>query len=814
MILREARRFLRSSPLLSLSGIMVLALGIGASALALALLLAFSTMGYPGMRTLGYATIAEEVEGGGSMRIAWRRFEELRASPMQGAALAAYSKPASVTMEVHGESRPLKLAAISSGFFSIFTPRLAAGRDFSSVEEGQAGSHVVILSHSLAVKLFQSPENALNRFVRIEGLPFEVVGVAPSGFHGMFGDSVEAWVPANCEIPLIFQASLPKGVPPDIWKAVASFYGVAASRQASSKGLAAELAHSLPLHATTEATLHASQGLTTDPVRDAKLRKWLRLGLLLALVFTIVSSLNYGLLLLARTPRYAEEIRLKKALGAGSRRLMMELMIGPAAMVGAGVFGACLFCAGGWMLLSRMPGFYGQLVQGSWHAAFLAFGVQVLFACGLTMMIALLPALGLLRDDGAPRMGYTSTTTRRTGFLLQITVTLQIVFCIGTWILAGMIVSSLLSLMREPLGYDASHLSVVAIGPGPNGVQFSTALGQSFPTATAIDSLLEQVDALPGVRSASLASDAPFEEGMSTVALQRLDHTSGSPQTVNDMTLTPGYFHTMGTRIIRGRDLSSRTLTGNVNEIVLNASLARELWSKQDPLHRSVRLTYAAGSGIPSFSEVATVVGVVEDMRMSGFMGSPEPTIFMLLKGGDATPRVIVNGSESIRSLQAVVSRQVPGLMPGLVVRSAYRVEDQARASLHPEKVRVTSALAGALLMALLACIGLYGSLAYYVGTRRRELAVRICFGATPWRIRKIILERAAGCAVSAGILSAPLWLILAKLSSNDYLGRISWSTGHAVLITLACIVVAVLVSLVPATAAAAVSPSEVLKEQ
>lgn len=124
------------------------------------------------------------------------------------------------------------------------------------------------------------------------------------------------------------------------------------------------------------------------------------------------------------------------------------------------------------------------------------------------------------------------------------------------------------------------------------------------------------------------------------------------------------------------------------------------------------------------------------------------------------------------------------------------------------------SGLALALLMALVAYVGLYGALVYYVNTRRRELAVRICLGAMPATIRKIVLARAARCAFLAIALSAPLWPVLVHLSSSEYLGRVSWSTTRAVLLALACVAVAIFISLIPATAATSISPAEELKEQ
>jgi MacB-like periplasmic core domain len=253
MIAREARRFLRSSPLLMVSAAAVLALGIGASALTLALLLAFSSLTYPGMRTSVYATIAEEAEGGGSVPIAWRRFEELRTSSGYSPALAAYSRPIHVTLGTNRESRPLTVAAVSRGFFPRMTGGLTVGRDFSSVEEVQAGRHAAILSYSLAVDLFKSPQNAVGRFVVIEKLPYEVAGVAPRGFRGIFGEAADAWVPANCVIPLILMPPSSGFADPDAWKDMGVFYGIAAADRASRSELNAELSRWLPLRTATGA---------------------------------------------------------------------------------------------------------------------------------------------------------------------------------------------------------------------------------------------------------------------------------------------------------------------------------------------------------------------------------------------------------------------------------------------------------------------------------------------------------------------------------------------------------------------------------
>src|SRR5271168_3739656 len=661
---------------------------------------------------------------------------------------------------------------------------------------------------------------ALERFVVIDGLPYEVAGVARPGFQGVFGDTVEAWVPANDVIPLIVKVPVGRVADSRAWTRMAAFYGVASSEQFSSTELAGRLAPAMLQLRNTAAALHVSPGLTTDPVRAADLRKWTRFGLLLAAIFTLVSSLNYALVLLAGTPRYAEEVRLKKALGAGNGRLMMELMIGPAAVVSAGMVGASVFCACGLLFISRCSAFYGQLVRGSWRAALLAVGIQAPLACFLTLVVGLIPAVVVLRAERAPRLGYTSTAPRSSGYLLQALVTLQITFGIGTWILSGMTVSAVRSLLRQPLGFDSSGLTVVSIRPVYGTVTFSVGgeNDSSFPSAAAIAGLLEQVAAVPGVRSVSFASSAPFGQPMATLAVRAVDGEFATPRTVYSVDVSPGYFRTLGSQLVRGRDFLAHDAIGGAHEIIINETLARELWPRRDPVNRSLNLTDAGGGGIPAYTFPATVVGVVADMRLSGALASPEPTVFLSLEGlpvFDVTPELIVRGAASVHSLEEAVKGEVAARTPGLGAMEIYSAADRARQSLSREKQRAYVAWFAALAMAIVVYMGLYGALAHYVNTRRRELAVQMCLGASPQTIRGMIVARAAGCALAAVVLSLPLWPVLARLSTEEYvLGRVSWSTPRGALLSLACVAVAVLISLIPAANARRVSLAEALREQ
>ena len=814
MILRELRRFLGASTLLSLSGFVVLSLGIGASSLALALLSAFSSLTYPGMKDSGYATVAEETEGGGSERISWNRFDKLRNSPGAGESISLYSQPILTTVEKNQVRRPIAIAAVSSGFFSAFTANVLAGRGFTQGEESSIGERIVILSAPLASALFQSPSNAIGQTVSIGGRSFEVVGVANPAFRGMFGQNQEAWIPAHNVIPMIVDISPDKLPNPDVWKDVNSFYCLVASRELSSEALSKTLTHSLQLRAQGRSALHVSQGITIDPVRDLNVRKWLRLGLIVAVFFTIVSGLNYALLLLSRAPRAVEEVQLKMALGASRCRLLLESMIGPTAMVAAAYMTACLLCVGGLMYISSLSSFYRQLVRGCWGSSLLDMSAELLLAFGVSLVVALIPALESSKEVSIPRMRHTATLGRKAGFMLQIPVVFEISLCTVTWILASMIVSSLLSLLRVPLGYNPSRLSVVQYEMTSESITATIGKRHSFPEVSQLEHVASELAAIPGVASVSYSTGVPFSVPADTLQVQPMDAPQSPLRTISSILVSPSYFATMDINVVQGRRFSPQG--SGTQEVVINRALAEELWPGQNAVHRSIRVVHPALSGIDSFTELVEVIGVAEDFRLSGYAHTPEPTAIYSIVGRsfmDVYPRFVVDGTASLQTIQQVATHRSGAFLPGFRVGSVSSVAEQASKALVKDRQRTCFALAGSFTMAFIAYIGLYAALAYTVNTRRREIAVRISLGASAWSIRRILILQAFWSAAAGVLITLPGWPILARLSSSDYLGGASWSIMRASLAGFACLLVSICVAMIPAAAAASTAPSNVLKE-
>lgn len=494
---------------------------------------------------------------------------------------------------------------------------------------------------------------------------------------------------------------------------------------------------------------------------------------------------------------------------------MIELAAGPLAMMAAGFAAALLVWMAAIALIARLSSIDGQLLLGSRRAILAGLAVQAIVAILVALVIALLPALTALRTGVIPRIGPTTTSGRGVTLAMQAPVTLQLSCAIGVWVLAGMIVVSVISIMRQPLGYDPAHRAVVSIWIAHGSFTLYGSKGATTEFL-ALNQVIRRLEAIPGVRSASYVSSPPLESRQVAVeTLDNLDDPGSAPRAANRVVVTSGYFHTTGTRILLSKDLSAWLRTGTTGEIVVNALAAKELFPGQNPLQRAVSVFIPAESGLRNRRYRATIAGVVENMRTEGYASSPRPTFFE--EGHayiDGMPNLVVWGDLPLPVLENAARKIVPELMPGMEVRQVFSLDQEAQKTLAPERDRALAALVCALSMAAVTYIGLYGSLAFYLRSRRREMAVRLCLGATSWAIRRMVLALAFRCALVAALLSLPAWAILRTLSASDLLGAASWSSGRAAAITLACVLVTVLSAWMPAAAAVSISPAGILKEQ
>jgi len=815
MIVRECWRFFRSRKLISLTGVILLTIGIGASTITYCLLSAASAHRFPGVRAQGYATIGSGEKNSVLFPVSWQRKVALEDSLQGRLHLAAYSpSEAKVNLTIGNLSQPINVAAVSGKFFSFISGPLLAGQDFSETDATNVVHHEIILGGTLATSLFGSPVLAVGQNVALNGTPYQVSGVAAFEFRGLLGDDAEAWVPAHSIIPL--RLSLPSGFGDEesLWKSIDSFYLLAADEHLSSDNVGSAVSHVTSSVPALTSDLVVAPGITFDPERDRTMRNWLSLALGFSQLLAVISCLNVCMLLLARAPLLVSEVKLKQALGATPWRILGELVVGPLTMMSAGVLGAFLLASGLLSAALRTSTLNTQLLRGSLPEVARATLLTLLMSFALVALASLIPAAVVLRASSAPRMGSTTTANRYTIRLLQAQVAAQIGCGIVVAILASMIATAFLSMIRQPLGFEPKNRLVVCVEPARGWLTFSGTSGASAEFL-ALRRVIHQLGTLGGVRSVSYTQNPPFgETPLSVKMVENPARTTNRLQAQSNL-VTSEYFRTMGSRILRGRGLSDWMQSGIDHETVINAQLARQLFAEDDPIGKTLLVQQPEVSGSGPQRYALTVVGVVENTRDAGYGSSPRPALFEEAHAAtDAMPHLIVDSDLSGRTLQQTAQIAISSLMREYKVRQLYSLSDKVHDALAPDEYRAEGALICAVAMDAVAFIGLYSALVYFVRTKRREIAIRICLGAPSSAIRRLVILQALKAATAGALLSVPVWLLFQSSLVTERLGAVAWSSSRAILITIAGIATSVLLAMVPAARATSVHPGRVLNEE
>ncbi|MCX6591455.1 MAG: ABC transporter permease [Acidobacteria bacterium] len=799
---KESVRFFRRYRLLSLGALATLSLGAAGFACALSVLTALRFPQRAGMGDAGYATIARDGQGGMSAPAPMRVLDQLTV-PLAGYRLGYCAPPVDVQFDSDFWRGVTRVEAVSTNFFGTFARPAKAGVGFSPTD-ALASSRSVVIGSRRAREWFGSELNAVGRPIRLGGLEVAVAGVAADGFNGCLG-SADVWIPPGLSIPVYL--SFKREVATDIRARIPIFYGLV-SFPAWDDALANNVRKILKAAKVSGPWLLVSPGITVDPIAQRKLGSWAGLALVVAIFLFLTSGLSFGGLLLARGIGRLGEVALKRRLGAPPQRLLIDLAAGPATVViASALIGSAIAYA--WLsTLAGDPATRALSFAPSTKSIAISLAAELALAAVAVLLMAVIPALSTLRGGNAPLNSYSVSAGKSRGRLLQSIVGAELVFCISAAIVAGLVGASALAMRNVSLGYDPRQRDVLKVSIGRGS--FLVDSGGGSPLAGAMERALDRVTGTPQVRAAAVAMTAPFENSPRTMILK---DDRGHELSVAYNGVSADYFRVMGTRLVSGTGFGGRLSDGDRQEAVVNTALARAHWPGADAIGQVIRLENPE----LSYTFRAVVVGVAEDQRSSGPASSPRPTVFLPLSGSlfaTGFPMyLIVDGAAPLSTTAAVVDSELSSSFPGLGVASRYSVEERLRSTLDGMNARTGYALTGAAAIALIALIGLYSSLAHFVATKRRELAIRLACGASPRSLFGIVVGRAArigAVAAAIALLCSPAlrWAVAAV---DD---TIAWSWTVAGLATLACVTLALLAALAPAFRASGSMPSAALREE
>jgi len=825
--LRYAFRVLRASPGFAAVAVLSLALGIGANtsifSVVNAALLRPLPVTDPDRLMFVFNGTTASPWGGSS----YPDYLDYRNHNKAFSDLFAYS---SITVSARSDDQTdlISGSIVSGNFFDVMGLRAALGRTFAPEEDKTPNTHpVAVISHGLWQRRFGGDPKVIGQQIALNGHAFTVVGVTSAGFNGP-----EVLENNDIYVPMMMQALVrpPRGgfsgdMNPDLVSKRRSRWlkmigrlnpGVSFEQaQTATTTIAAGLEQAYPEdNRNTIATLFPVSKI--DPQGYPQLLSVA--GLLLAVVgiVLLIACANVANLLLARASGRRREIAVRLAMGASRSRLVRQLLTESLLISLAGGVAGLLFAL--WtidVLKSATPpdGIFSFTLDYRLDGRVLAFTFALSLATGV--LFGLAPALQASRPDLVPALkdetsaavhGHRRFNLRNALVVAQ--VALSLVLLIG----AGLFLRSLNNAQTIDPGFTADKILDAQLNI--NLLRYTKTQGQQF-----YGQVIERIEALPGVESASLARVVPLSGGGRTSSLhiqgeQGPDNGNRSERTglpdnayaVNSNVVGLKYFSTMGIPLLQGRDFNAQDNESAPLAVIVNEAFGRRHFPGEDALGK--RISFRGDNG--PWSEI---VGVVGDSKYRSLGENARPSAFVPLAQNHETGMTLhVRAAGTPLSIASSVRREVQELDPNLAVTSLQPLSDVVAASLFAARMGATLLAIFGLLALLLAAIGLYGVMSYAVSRRTREIGIRMALGAGSGNVLRLVMKE--GLTLVTGGVAAGLIVAAAatRLLASFLYGVSPLDAITFVAIPLVLALVALFASYAPARRAARVDPMIALR--
>jgi predicted permease len=511
----------------------------------------------------------------------------------------------------------------------------------------------------------------------------------------------------------------------------------------------------------------------------------------------LIASTNVAGMLLARASERRREVAVRMAIGAGRLRVVRQFVVESVALFMVGGAAGVLLTV--W-LVSLIASFEPPVPA----RIALEFGVDwrvLAFACGLALLTGVLAGLAPavqtsraavvpgLRDGSA---GGGRRTRLRGGFVVvQLAMSLLLV------VAAGLFARTLQHALASDVGFNPDGVVVAGIDPGAHGYDAERA--QRLRRE-----LLDRVRAVPGVEAAAFAVWAPMGGNVWTTQVSG-DEPSGTPVSANVATIGSGYVETLQMPVVAGRTFSLSDLPGTPPVALVNQTLARQLFGDAAPLGRAVVMG----------KERVEVVGVLADGRYENYTEAQAAVLYLPLDQRPASSATLhVRGRMEPSATLAAVRGELAVLDPNMALQQAMPLSQLIGLTLFPQRVAAIAMGTFGLVGLLLAAIGVYGLLAFHVGSRTREIGIRIALGAPVAGVIRLVLGyslRLTLIGTAMGLLGA---FALTRLLASLLYGVTPLDPLTFALAALLLLMTALLASYLPARRATRVDPTVALRAE
>ncbi len=725
-----------------------------------------------------------------------------------------YSGKANLTGLAQPEE--VEVATISGGVLETLAVPAAQGRLFSAVDQQPNGSKTVILSYGYWQRKFGGDPSVIGRTIQVDSIARQVVGVMPRGFR-MVDKDFDLLEPLALDRNHQILAGF-------------GFDGIARLRSGVSIPQAnADIARLIPRWMDSW-----SNGPGTNPhyyevwritpnLRPLKQQVIGNIGSVLWVVMStvgvvmLVACMNVANLLLVRAESRHQELAIRSALGAGRARIARELLLESVLLGLLGGVCSVGVAFGGLRLLSAIgPANLPRLSEISLDATSLAFAFVLSVVSGL--LFGSIPALRYARGAASVVIGKadrTASAGRPRQRTRNILVVAQVAMALVLLVSALLMIRTFAALRGVEPGFaDVPHIETMIVSIPEMLVTNTHAVAQMQ------NQILDKLAAIPGVSSAAYAGDVPMDQSdpnWDTINVEGKTYDGGEGPLRMFNYVSPGFFHTLGTRIVSGRDFTWDDLNNIRPSIIVSENFARENWGSAGA---------AVGKRIKKYSGSPwqQVVGVVENVRVHGVDKDAPPIVYWPAMfydryssaeemGGLRTVTYVIHTSRAgTTSLLEEMQKAVWSASPELPLASVQTMQQiYGRSMARTSFTLVMLAIAGSMAFAL-SLIGIYGVISYSVSRRTREIGIRLALGAQKNALRWMFVRSALVLTATGAVIGLVAAGGLMRLMKSLLFGISPLDPFTFIAVPLILGAAAALASYLPARRAASIDPVEALR--
>ena len=805
--LTHAIRRLARAPGFATIAILTLALGIGANTAIFSLVKAvvLQPLPYADPQRLVMIWVRNLDKG----ETTWLAAPEIRS---YGADIPAFERVAAYTdayATLTGGMEPERVSAglVTPGLFRTLGVPALVGRTFSSSDSAAAISNEVVLSHGLWQRRYGGRADIVGQSIQINGTARTVIGVMPPSFR-LPRDYAEER-PTELWTPLDFSGA------GDDW-GDHSYLGFARLARSADAQAATAAMETLEERWVREGhwTNRSLSGRAAVPMNDfvlgdVRAALWVLLGAVGAIL--LIACANVANLILARSDDRHREVAVRTALGASRGRIVRQLLTESVVIAGiGGALGTAMAYAGMRALLAARPANLPRVEEMGLDLGVFGFTLVLAVVTGLVFGVA--PALELSNPDlnrslkEGGRAGTVGKARQRFRDSLAVT---QMAFSVVLLIGAMLLVRSFVELRRVDLGFRTDRALTFRVVAGTQAYQ------QPQHVIDFARALRQRLAQLPGVQQVGATRLLPLTGtiGDWSITIEGKDKGPGENPNGDWQVVTPGYFETMGMRIVRGRTITDDDHEKAPIVAVINETMARRYWSGEDVIGKRFHIGSANQPWI-------TIVGVVAPVRHNAVTETERAEMYVPHAQWNAAGANVSRGltyvvrtSGDPMGVVGYVRETVRSMDPNMPIADLRTLDDVADGALAQARFTTTLLALFAVLALTLATIGMYGVISLLVTRRRQEIGIRMALGAKPGAILGMVLRRGmtlAGVGVVLGVAGA---LVLTSVLASMLYGVTRFDPVTFAIVPVMLGGVALLACLVPAGRAARVAPLVALRE-